>query len=100
MKVKELLELVKGGSLLIEIDNTDVGFDAMLKVFFIVGVVFVINVVVLPMVQKRVSQMKKRTKHNKSYKIIVHDADYDETVILSLFIIVINLIMTILMCVD
>ena len=28
------------------------GFDAMLKVFFIVGVVFVINVVVLPMVQK------------------------------------------------
>jgi hypothetical protein len=52
MKVKELLELVKDGSLLIEIDNTDVGFDAMLKVFFIVGVVFVINVVVLPMVQK------------------------------------------------
>lgn len=27
-------------------------FDAMLKVFFIVGVVFVINVVVLPMVLK------------------------------------------------
>ena len=73
----------------------------MLKVFFIVGVVFVINVVVLPMVQnKRVSQMKKRTKLNRSYKIIVHDADYDETVILSLFIIVINLIMTILMCMD
>ena len=44
--------------------------------------------------------MKKRTKLNRSYKIIVHDADYDETVILSLFIIVINLIMTILMCMD
>ena len=70
----------------------------MLKVFFIVGVVFVINVVVLPMVQnKRVSQMKKRTRLNKPYKIIVHDEDYDETVILSLFIILINLIITILM---
>jgi len=44
--------------------------------------------------------MKKRTRLNKPYKIIVHDEDYDETVILSLFIIVINLIMTILMCVD
>lgn len=42
--------------------------------------------------------MKKRTRLNKPYKIIVHDEDYDETVILSLFIIVINLIMTILMC--
>lgn len=41
--------------------------------------------------------MKKRTKLNKPYKIIVHDAYYDEIVILSLFIIVINLIMTILM---
>lgn len=30
-------------------------------------------------------------------KITMHDEDYDETVILSLFIIVINLIMTILM---
>lgn len=41
--------------------------------------------------------MKKRTRLNKPYKIIVHAEDYDETVILSLFIIVINLIMTILM---
>lgn len=44
--------------------------------------------------------MKKRTKLNKLYKIIVHKVDYDETVVLSLFIIVINLIMTILMCMD
>lgn len=44
--------------------------------------------------------MKKRTRLNKPYRIIVHDVDYDETVILSLFIIVINLIMTILMCMD
>ena len=36
----------------------------------------------------------------KTSKITVHNADYDETVILSLFIIVINLIMTILMCMD
>lgn len=41
--------------------------------------------------------MKKRTRLNKPYKIIVQDEDYDETVILSLFIIGINLIMTILM---
>lgn len=33
----------------------------------------------------------------KANKITVHDADYDETVILSLFIILINLIITILM---
>ena len=41
--------------------------------------------------------MKKRTRLNKPYKIIVHEEDYDETVILSLFIIAINLIITILM---
>lgn len=41
--------------------------------------------------------MKYAVKDNK---ITVHDEDYDETVILSFFIIVINLIMTILMCVD
>lgn len=33
----------------------------------------------------------------KANKITLYDEDYDETVILSLFIIVINLIMTILM---
>lgn len=44
--------------------------------------------------------MKKRTKLNKPTRIIVQTDDYDETVILSLFIIVINLIMTILMCMD
>lgn len=32
MKVKELLELVKDGSLLIEIDNTDVGFPFIMTV--------------------------------------------------------------------
>lgn len=44
--------------------------------------------------------MKKRTKLNKPYKIKVPSDDYDDTVILSLVIIVINLIMTILMCMD
>lgn len=44
--------------------------------------------------------MKKRTRLSKPYKIIVPNEDYDETVILSFFIIVINLIMTILMCMD
>lgn len=44
--------------------------------------------------------MKKRTRLSKPYKITVPNEDYDETVILSLFIIVINLIMTILMCMD
>lgn len=42
--------------------------------------------------------MKKRTKLNKPYKIKVPSDDYDDTVMLSLFIIVINLIVTIMMC--
>lgn len=44
--------------------------------------------------------MFKRNKTNKPYKIKVPSDDYDDTVILSLFIIVINLIMTILMCME
>lgn len=40
-------------------------------------------------------------KHTvKTSKLTVHSDDYNETMILSLFIIVINLIMTILMCMD
>lgn len=44
--------------------------------------------------------MKKRTKLNKPYKIKVPSDDYDDTLILSLFIIIFNLIISILMYVD
>ena len=44
--------------------------------------------------------MKKRTRLNKPYKIIVHDEDYDDTVILSIFILIFNLIISILMYMD
>lgn len=44
--------------------------------------------------------MKKRTKLNKPTRIIVQTDDYDDTLILSILIIVFNLIMTILMYMD
>lgn len=44
--------------------------------------------------------MKKRTKLNKPTRITIQTDYYDDTVILSLVIIVINLIMTIMMCMD
>lgn len=44
--------------------------------------------------------MKKRTKLNKSYRIKVLSDDYDDTLILSLFIIIFNLIISILMYMD
>jgi len=44
--------------------------------------------------------MKKRTKLNKPTRIIVQTDDYDATLILSIFIIVFNLIMSILMYMD
>ena len=44
--------------------------------------------------------MKKRTKLNKPTRIIVQTDDFDVTLILSIFIIVFNLIMSILMYMD
>lgn len=44
--------------------------------------------------------MKKRTKLNKPCKIKVPSDDYDDTLILSLFIIIFNLIISILMYMD
>ena len=41
---------------------------------------------------------KKRTELNKPHRIVIQTDDYDDTVILSLAIIVINLILTIMMC--
>ena len=44
--------------------------------------------------------MKKRTKLNKPYKIKVSSDDYDDTLMLSIFIIVFSLVISILMCMD
>lgn len=44
--------------------------------------------------------MKKRIKLNKPTRIIVQTDDYDDTLMLSIFIIVFNLIMLILMYMD
>jgi len=44
--------------------------------------------------------MKKRIKLNKHHRIVIQTDDYDATLILSIFIIVFNLIVTILMYMD
>lgn len=44
--------------------------------------------------------MKKRTKLNKPRRVIMQTDDYDATLILSLFIIIFNLIISILMYMD
>lgn len=44
--------------------------------------------------------MKKRIKLNKHHRIVIQTDDYDDTLILSLFIIIFNLIISILMYMD